>query len=157
MRGVRRARGTKPIHASFLEDDVIQNLEDRGIEYEYEPETIDYLRVVRGATCAVCGGKDVHVRRRYTPDLKIGAFYVEVKGKLDSDTRSRMEAFLEGHPEIDLRFLFQRDNWLTGRHKHKYSDWAKKLGIKYAIGTEVPQGWVDEVLPRGPDVGNTAV
>jgi hypothetical protein len=64
-----------------------------------------------------------------------------------------MEDFLRGHPEIDLRFLFMRDNWLTGKHKHKYSDWAKKLGVPYAIGTTVPEEWVqklpgDGVLPQ---------
>lgn len=140
VRGKRRAG---QIHASKFEDTIIQDLKDRGIEHEYEPETFKYVRVVRGATCSLCGGNQAYVQRRYTPDLKIGAFYVEIKGKLDSETRSRMEAFLAGHSEkIDLRFLFMRDNWLTGKHKTKYSDWAKKLGMKYAIGASVPQEWV---------------
>lgn len=139
---VRRYRGRVVKHRSTFEDTIIQNLKDRGIEYEYEPETIKYLRVVRGATCSLCGGNSSNVLRRYTPDLKIGAFYVEIKGKLDSETRSRMEAFLKGHPEIDLRFIFMRDNWITKKHKSKYSDWCTKLGIKYHIGTEVPKEWV---------------
>lgn len=134
-------------HASKFEDTIIQDLKDRGIEYEYEPETFEYLRGVRGAYCAQCGSKVVRVKRRYTPDLRLGSVWVEAKGKFSPENRSKMEDFLEGHPEIDLRFLFMRDNWLTNKHKTKYSDWAKKLGIKYAIGTSVPQEWVDVEVP----------
>jgi len=135
-------KGKLLVHASKLEDTIIQNLEERGVEFKYEPVTFDYLRVVRGATCSECNGSHCRIRRRYTPDLAIGTFFVEIKGKLDSATRSRMEAFHEGRPEIDLRYIFQRDNWLTSKHKNKYSDWAKKLGVKYHIGQEVPEEWL---------------
>ena len=152
VRGMRRGRsyrGPSPVHASKLEDTVIQNLKDRGVAFEYEPETFTYSRPIRGAKCDTCGGNGASVVRRYTPDLRIGNVYVEIKGKLDSDTRSKMEDFVSGSPGIDLRFLFQRDNWLTGKHKHKNSDWAKKLGVKYHVGTEVPQEWIDSVNAAG--------
>lgn len=142
MFAVRRSGLSRPLHASKLEDTIIKDLEERGVKFEYEPETFDYVRVVRGATCSKCGGTDAHVRRRYTPDLKIGTLYVEIKGKLDSSTRSRMEDFHKARPEIDLRFLFQRDNWITPKHKSKYSDWCDKVGVKYHVGTSVPEDWV---------------
>ena len=142
LQRVRRNGAGRPIHASKLEDKVIKDLKDRGIEYEYEPETFPYERKVRGAHCGNCGSKDVVVRRRYTPDLRIGDFFVEIKGKFTAENRSKMEDFRRGHPEIDLRFLFQRDNWITKKHKSKYSDWCKKLDLKYHIGTEVPQKWI---------------
>lgn len=142
MRGTGRGG---PIHASKFEDTIIQDLKDRGIEYEYEPETFPYERGVRGAYCVQCGGKVVRVKRKYTPDLKLGSVWVEAKGKFTPENRSKMEDFLEGHPEIDLRFLFQRDNWLTGKHKSKYSDWCEKLGVKYAVGDSVPEEWVLEL------------
>lgn len=85
------------------------------------------------------------VSRRYTPDIRIKAsgVWVEAKGKFTPENRAKMEDFLEGHPEIDLRFLFMRDNWITKNHKSKYSDWCKKLGVKYAIGIRVPDEWVE--------------
>lgn len=149
MPGVRGNGRSRSGHASTFEDTIIQDLKDRGIEYEYEPETFKYDRKVRGATCAECGSKVVFVSRRYTPDirLKAGGVWVEAKGKFTPENRAKMEDFFHGHPEIDLRFLFMRDNWLTNKHKTKYSDWAKKLGIKYAIGTSVPQEWVDVEVP----------
>lgn len=147
MPGVRGNGRSRSGHASTFEDTIIQDLKDRGIEYEYEPKTFEYLRGVRGAYCTQCDSKVVRVKRRYTPDLRLGSVWIEAKGKFSPENRSKMEDFLEGHPEIDLRFLFMRDNWLTSKHKTKYSDWCKKLGIKYAIGTSVPQEWVDVEVP----------
>lgn len=136
-----RAKKTK-VHASKFEDNVIQNLKDRGVDFEYEPETFQYSRPGRGYKCDSCGGAKCSVIRRYTPDLRLGTVYIELKGKFTSENRSKMEDFLKGDPGIDLRFIFMRDNWLTSKHKHKYSDWAKKLGVKYHVGQEVPEEWV---------------
>lgn len=84
--------------------------------------------------------------RRYTPDLKIksNGIYIELKGKFDAANRSAMEDFLGGSPGIDLRFVFMRDNWITGKHKSKYSDWCKKLGVQYYIGERIPDVWVQK-------------
>lgn len=139
---MRRSRVLR--HRSGLEDKVIKDLEDRGVKYEYEPDTFDYQQRVRRGVCGECGGKEVFQVRRYTPDLRIGnALYIEIKGKLTSDIRSRMESFLRGHPGFDLRFLFQRDNWITKAHKSKYSDWATRLGVKFYVGDSIPKEWVD--------------
>lgn len=142
---VRRARGSSPKHESWFEDDIIEDLENRGIEYEYEPETFLYQRPVRSASCGGCGSNDVSVQRRYTPDILLTTVnvYVEAKGKFTSENRAKMEDFLRGDPGVDLRFIFQRDNWITKKHKSKYSDWCKKLGVKYAIGERVPEEWTD--------------
>lgn len=138
----RKKAGMK--HRSLLEDRVIKNLETREIKYEYEKETLKYEKRVRNARCIDCGSKHVVVSSRYTPDLLLGtpSFFVEVKGKFTAANRSRMEAVLKSYPGIDLRFLFQADNWITKAHKSRYSDWCKKLGVKYHVGEEVPQGWV---------------
>lgn len=146
---VRGKRGNRPLHASKFEDTIIQDLKDRGIAYEYEPKTFSYTRPVHRGRCTVCESKSCVVERSYTPDifLLLSKTWVEAKGKFTPENRGKMEDFLKGNPGIDLRFLFQRDNWLTGKHKHKYSDWAKKQGVKYAVGTSIPEEWVSE-LPR---------
>lgn len=142
--GMRRSGLSRPIHASKFEDAIIKDLEDRGIEYDYEPKTFIYQRPVRGALCKQCGGRVVSVQRRYTPDifLKAANIFVEAKGKFTSENRAKMEDFLQGDPGIDLRFIFMRDNWITPKHKSKYSDWCEKVGVKYHVGTSVPEEWV---------------
>lgn len=149
VRGVRRPRGSKPLHASYLEDRVLADLTERGVEYEYEPKTFKYERKVRGAYCARCASKDVLVSRRYTPDIKlaINGIWVEVKGKFTAENRGKMEDFRRSYPDLDLRFIFQRDNWITKKHKSKYSDWCEKLGLKWTVGDRVPDSWLNEESP----------
>lgn len=134
----------KPNHRSFFEDDNVADLKKRKIAYEYEPETFDYRGRVGNARCTDCGGSHVYIRRRYTPDLKIASYYVELKGKFTPTTRARMEDFLKSHPGFDLRFVFQRDNWTTATRRERYSGWAERHGCKWAIGL-VPESWVTSV------------
>lgn len=140
-----------PIHASFLEDRVVADLLKRGIKYEYEPETLPFDSKIHGGKCRQCGSKDVAVTRRYTPDLKFGEhkppIYVEVKGKFTASNRRRMEEFLADvrNTGFDLRFVFQRDNWITRKHKSRYSDWADEHKIPYAIGDKIPDSWLKEL------------
>ena len=47
-------------------------------------------------------------------------------------------------PELDIRFLFQADCPIKKGSKTYYSDWAKKAGFLYSIGTSVPKGWMEE-------------
>lgn len=142
LRTLRRARNGR--YASGLEKKIFDDLDKRGIKYEYEPETFRYQRPVRRATCLGCGGGAISIQRRYTPDAKVeGSWYLEVKGKFDSENRSAMEDFLGGSPGIELRFIFQRDNWITSKQKSKYSDWAKKVGVKFHIGEGVPEEWLE--------------
>lgn len=143
--GVRRNRRKGSLHASTYEDNIIKDLEDRGVAYEYEPRSFKYTRPVHRGRCTVCESKSVVVERSYTPDIRLllSDTWIEAKGKFTPENRGKMEDFLRGNPEIDLRFLFQRDNWITKNHKSKYSDWCKKLGVKYAIGIRVPDEWVE--------------
>jgi len=67
-------------------------------------------------------------------------FFIEVKGYLRPEDRTKMLAAIEANPGLDLRLLFSKDNVLRKGSKTKYSDWCNKHGIKYAIGT-VPKEW----------------
>lgn len=143
-RGVPVVRRARRGFASGFEAKVIKDLKERGIEYEYEPEFLDYEKEIKKAKCRDCLSKRVSQHRRYLPDLRIQSrFLVELKGKFTAENRSRMESVLASHPGIDLRFLFQRDNWLTKKKKHKYSDWALKNGVQFAIGDRIPDEWVN--------------
>jgi predicted nuclease of restriction endonuclease-like RecB superfamily len=84
------------------------------------------------------------LERQYIPDFicsgKNGMFFIEVKGYLRPEDRSKMLAAIEANPGLDLRLLFSKDNVLRKGSKTKYSDWCKKHNIPYAIGV-VPKEW----------------
>ena len=88
---------------STLEDRVQENLKKRGIVYTYEPCKLPY-----------------NVQRNYIPDLLIGDIYVEVKGYFRQDAQRKMKSVKEQHPELDIRFLFQRaSSTVQGRSSAK--------------------------------------
>lgn len=146
--------------ASIFEKVIWDDAKERGIEITYEPESFQYeKRPPRGAKCGDCGSSKVSVPGSYTPDFKVqGRFFVEAKGYLNAPKRTLMEAFRKSNPELDLRFLFAQDNWLTHKKKTKYTDWAKQIGVKSAVGNKIPEEWlggtrdlakVDRELDRG--------
>jgi hypothetical protein len=78
----------------------------------------------------------------YLPDfiIRVGkkVILVEAKGIFSASDRRKLLLVRESHPGLDLRLLFQQDNWLTKKKKSRYSDWARKNGFKYSIWPELP-------------------
>ena len=117
---------------STLEERVQLNLKNRGVAYEYEPCKLPYT-----------------VTRNYTPDLKIGETYIEVKGYFRKDAQRKMRNMKEQHPELDIRFLFQRANSpVQGAKKRKdgtkmtCGEWADKHNFIWAEEI-IPDGWIN--------------
>lgn len=76
--------------------------------------------------------------------------YIEFKGYFSPEDRRKMKAVRERNPELDIRFVFMRDNLLTKRGKMRYSDWCKKHGypLVYVVGNSekiIPQEWLNEM------------
>ena len=85
------------------------------------------------------------LRREYNPDFTCvradgETFFVETKGYFRSTDRSKLRACLDNDPCPDIRLCFAADNRLHAKSKMRYSDWCKKYGFKYAIGT-IPEEW----------------
>lgn len=101
-------------------------LERKGVAYQYEPHSLDYV-----------------LERKYHPDFLLpNGIYIEAKGKLDQDTRSKMIAVKKAHPLLDIRMVFMRgENKLSKGSKMTYMDWAKKSGFPAADG-EIPLDWL---------------
>lgn len=138
MARFKRAKGKR----SGFEQTVCSDLDRRGIKYQYEPDKLRYFRIVKGAKCGDCGGVTVTRPAVYTPDLKFNnGTYCEIKGRLTSENRTRLLDFRKYSYAIIVRFLFQRDNWLTSKKRQRYSDWAKKHGFEYSVGKSVPEVW----------------
>ena len=116
---------------STLEERVQQNLNARGVAYEYEPCKLPYV-----------------VERNYIPDLKINDMYIEVKGYFRQDAQRKMRSMKEQHPDLDIRFLFQRNkSTIQGAKKRKdgtkmtCAEWAKRHGFIYAEEI-IPDEWL---------------
>lgn len=102
--------------------------------------TFPYSHAVRDASCLACGSDSVGKRRSYTPDLLVdgagadsvaaapaGAYYVELKGYLRSEERGLLRALCKARTDLDLRFIFQRDWFVSKKSGLKVTDWVKKF------------------------------
>lgn len=124
LRKVLQMKGT-------FEDKVICDLDERGVPYMYEPDKLAY-----------------YVERHYIPDLKIGTMFVELKGYFRQDAQRKMKAVKAQHPELDIRFVFQKaDATIQGAKKRKdgtkmtCSEWAERNGFVWAE-TTIPKEWL---------------
>jgi hypothetical protein len=134
----------KPDYKSKFEKSVGANLTKRGIKFTYEPFKMCYYLKKRGGFCKNCGSKDVAEKHHYTPDFVLAnGIIIEAKGHFTAPMRTKMREVIAANPDKDVRMLFMRDNWLTKKKKHKYSEWCEKNNIKYAF-VKVPQEWAKE-------------
>lgn len=88
-------------------------------------------------------------RRTYTPDFPLpNGIIVETKGKLEPKDRAKHLFIKNQHPDLDIRFVFQRphDKIIKGS-KTTYAMWCDKYGIKWATRV-IPVEWMQE---PGPD------
>ena len=119
---------------SGFEVEIAEILGSQNIPFQYEDVIFEY-----------------YVLRNYTPDFRLtkkdgSDMLIEGKGYFTSADRTKMKLVREHHPDIDLRIWFQQDNWLTKKKKQRYSDWARKNGFKYHVGTKFPKKWKEELL-----------
>lgn len=105
-----------------FEKKISQQLKKRKVSFKYESEQIPYV-----------------LARHYKPDFIVttptGKIYIECKGYLRPEHKSKLVAVKRQHPSIDLRIVFYAS-------KKEYIKWAEKHGFKYAIGL-IPKEWLD--------------
>ena len=132
-------------YRSGFEERVAKDLGDGN--FTYECTKLQYKkRTSRKMACSDCGSEHVIRYASYLTDFRLtNGIYIEVKGWLKPSDRTKMESVIKCHPELEIRMLFQKDGWCTKLKKQKYSDWANKHKIKWAIG-KVPVAWIKEEL-----------
>ncbi len=86
------------------------------------------------------------LHKTYKPDFEImlsngDRRYVEAKGYFRPADRTKILAVLRDNPHLDLRLLFKSDNTLSKGSRNRYSDWATKHSIPFAVG-ELPPEWL---------------
>lgn len=103
-------------------------LKRKNVKFEYETEKIPYV-----------------IERNYVPDFKLpNGIYIEAKGVLTPQDRTKMRAVKRENPGLDIRFVFQcASNKLNRSSKTTYGDWADRYGFKWADGA-IPEEWLKE-------------
>lgn len=113
-----------------FEPQVARMLRKKKVKFKYEVDKLPYV-----------------VQKNYIPDFTIstpsGKIYLEAKGWLRPQDRTKLKAVKETNPDIDLRLIFGADNKINRYSKMRYSDWAKKNNIKFCI-KEIPLEWFND-------------
>lgn len=139
----KKKRPVRGDYRSGFEHRIALSLYERGVDFEYETEKWEYVKDdLFKAVCEECGSNNCVSRRTYTPDFILpNGVIIEAKGKATPPVRTALVQIKKSNPDKDLRLVFMADNWLTSRHKRRYSDWARENGFEYAIGG-VPDEWL---------------
>lgn len=143
-------------YKSVLEAKFAADLEEKGIGFGYEPETLEYrTRVVRGV-CDACGHTKVSQNRTYLPDFRVRVgdriIFVETKGRLTGADRAKMVAVKAAHPELDIRLVFGSNNKLRKGSDKRYSDWADKHSFLWSVGARWTAEWGGVLYPASASV-----
>tara|TARA_R100000656_G_scaffold48740_1_gene39407 strand:+ start:18 stop:380 length:363 start_codon:yes stop_codon:yes gene_type:complete len=83
--------------------------------------------------------------RMYNPDFYITDydFYVETKGRLTQDDRTKHILIKEQNPEVDVRFIFMNANKKIYKgSKTTYGMWCDRHGFQWAE-RGIPKEWLD--------------
>lgn len=105
-----------------FEQKLEKQLQKAKVPFKYESERIPYI-----------------LARHYIPDFVVttctGKVYIEAKGYLRPEARSKMVAVKKLNPRLDIRIVFYAFN-------KRYVAWAIRHGFKYAIGN-IPKEWLE--------------
>ncbi len=122
---------------------IVDDLIERGVQYEFHPGPFVYHRPCRGGFCLDCDSNNVRKGATYTPDLYLpdSDIYVELKGgSMTRASRGRLIDFCRTG-EVQLHFLF-RDNRTIKGTKKRHIEWAESLGCVAATGLRIPDEWL---------------
>lgn len=112
-----------------FEQKIFTQLKKAKVSFKYEGEHIPYI-----------------LARHYIPDFCIKSangdtIYIECKGYLRQEDKSKMVAVKKMHPAMDLRIVFYS-------HNKKYIKWAEKHRIPWAIES-IPTDWLSNQSKGG--------
>ena len=123
------------LYKSKFEVNVAREFRQKGIKFEYEPETWEFTQPEK--------------RRKYHPDFKIRTqtgitAFVETKGRLTSEDRKKLLWVREQHPKKKLILLFMNSSvTLTKASKTTYAEWCRKNNFEYYdFRFGLPKTWI---------------
>lgn len=121
-----------------LKLDPCRNTLEQGF-YNYLKRNVDQIEY---ETCTL----PYVLPKKYVPDFVVTTksgrkFFIEVKGYLRPEDRTKMIAVKHVNPDTDIRLLFAANNKLRKGSKTTYMDWARKHGFEAAVG-KIPKQWL---------------
>lgn len=127
------AAGIKHGYRSGLEKKFQDELNDLGIEPNYESMKLEYI---------VPESKHI-----YTPDFPVSPHIViETKGRWVVEDRMKMLLLIKQYPNISFRMVFQNENQKIKKgSKTSYADYCDKHGIMHA-NKNIPSEWVEDIF-----------
>ena len=125
--------GLKHGYRSGLEKGMQKELEDLGIETNYEGRKFEYIIP--------------ETKHTYTPDFPVSPHIViETKGRWVLEDRQKMLYLIKQYPDISFRMIFQKASQKIKKgSKTSYADWCDKHGIKWAE-KNIPKEWIYEIF-----------
>lgn len=112
---------------SKFEEQIAKAFTSVGLDFKYESSKLNYQ-----LDCS------------YTPDFHLpNNVIIEAKGFLKPADRRKMIAVKKCNPDLDIRFVFQRNNPLAKGSKHTYLSWAEKHGFPACVWPNVPSQWFE--------------
>lgn len=113
-------------YRSVLEERIAKSFDKLCIPYLYEVKSFKYV-----------------LESNYTPDFFLqSGVILEAKGFFKPSDRRKMLAMKKQYPDLDIRFIFQRNNTLSKNSKTTYGAWCEKHGFPYCIYPDIPQDWL---------------
>lgn len=136
----------KPKFRSGPEELVADQLSAAGIRFSYEGMKVPYTIPARDALYSAdfpCDGTNIILEVK-------GAF----GGKIDmvrrsAEVRKKMILLKEQHPELDIRFVFERASTkIYPGSKTTNAQWAADHGFLWADKATVPPAWLADILMK---------
>jgi len=114
-------------YRSDLEGQVADILEKQHVDFKFEPHWIRYS-----------------IEKKYKPDLLLpNGILIEVKGWFKAEDQRKHKLIKKQHPELDIRFVFQKINKKVQGGRFTCQEWCEKYGFLYAEAI-VPNSWIHE-------------
>lgn len=129
------AAGRKHGFRSGLEEKIINQLKEAGLEPNYEAVKFEYIIP--------------ESKRIYTPDFPLcKKIVIETKGRWVVEDRQKMLLLIKQYPDVEFRMVFYNANQKIKKgSKTSYADWCDKHGIKWA-NKQIPIEWLHEIYDQ---------
>ena len=113
-------------YRSKFEQDIAENLEQRGCKFGYESKLIRYV-----------------LECRYTPDFIFpNGLIIEAKGRMAARDSRKHRAIKKQSPDLDIRFVFMNLNTRVEGSRFTHQQWCEKYNFKYSERI-IPKEWTD--------------
>jgi len=134
---------------SGLEKRMADELNKRGIQFEFEQAQIPYFKQAHHHKCKECGSENIYSLHNYHPDFYLPeyGFYIETKGRFLGADRKKHVA-IQATTDIDVRFVFQKNDYLTKKKKQTYTGWCDSKGLPYFVIVTKTKKREEQLLPE---------